>query len=279
MLLITLRFYATGSFLQVVGDFIGIDKSTASRIVYLVSRAIASHHNDFLQMPSTDDEMRQTSNEFYAISRFPTCIGAIDCTHVRIQSPGGNNAETYRNRKGFFSFNVQAVCNAQCMFQDVVCRWPGSSHDANIFANSIVRKRCERGDFKHYLILGDSGYGVKRYLMTPLENPLTRAEILYNESQIRTRNPIERAFGIWKRRFAILSLGIRLKSSKVEAIVIATAILHNIAIMLKDPEPFIQDEDVLQYIDNDILRAEGNGRHALDNARRNQIINEYFAQL
>ncbi|KAK9739323.1 hypothetical protein QE152_g9082 [Popillia japonica] len=43
MLFVTLRFYATG-FLQVVGDFVGIDKATACRIVHKVSRAIASLH-------------------------------------------------------------------------------------------------------------------------------------------------------------------------------------------------------------------------------------------
>lgn len=37
--------------------------------------------------------------------------------------------------------------------------------------------------------------------MTPLLQTHNRAEELYNESQIRTRNVIERVFGVWKRRF------------------------------------------------------------------------------
>lgn len=41
------------------------------------------------------------------IARFPKGIGAIECTHVPLLSPGGNNAEIFRNRKGFFSINVQ----------------------------------------------------------------------------------------------------------------------------------------------------------------------------
>jgi hypothetical protein len=31
----------------------------------------------------------------------PRVIGAIDCTHIRVESPGGPNAEIFRNRKSF----------------------------------------------------------------------------------------------------------------------------------------------------------------------------------
>ncbi|KAK5649564.1 hypothetical protein RI129_000593 [Pyrocoelia pectoralis] len=110
MVFVTLRFYATGSFLQVVGDYVGIDKSTASRIVYKVSRAIASLHNEFIKMPTTEQEKRTTTQQFYNISRFPKCIGALDCTHIKIMSPGEDEPEIYRNRKGFFSVNIQAIC-------------------------------------------------------------------------------------------------------------------------------------------------------------------------
>ncbi|KAJ8942400.1 hypothetical protein NQ314_010078 [Rhamnusium bicolor] len=33
MVLVTLRFLATGSILKIIGDFNGIDKSTASRVI------------------------------------------------------------------------------------------------------------------------------------------------------------------------------------------------------------------------------------------------------
>ncbi|KAI4467159.1 hypothetical protein MML48_2g00020421 [Holotrichia oblita] len=64
-------------------------------------------------------------------------------------------------------------------------------------------------------------------------------EHLFNESQIRTRNPIERCFGIWMRRFPILSTGIKLNYDKVESIVLATAVLHNIARQRNEPEDSI----------------------------------------
>jgi hypothetical protein len=34
-------------------------------------------------------EMERMVEEFYTLARFPRVIGAIDCTLIRIQSPGG----------------------------------------------------------------------------------------------------------------------------------------------------------------------------------------------
>ncbi|KAJ8913125.1 hypothetical protein NQ315_006043 [Exocentrus adspersus] len=250
MLLITLRFFATGSFLQVVGDFIGIDKSTASRIIWKVSQVIARLYREFIRMPSDPEEIKEIRQSFYNIARFPKCIGAVDCTHIRISSPGGIEPEIYRNRKGFFSMNVQAISDATGKFQNVVCRWPGSSHDSTIFNNSHVRAQFENGVYRDEVLVGDSGYGIRSYLITPLTNPNTPAEQLFNESQIRTRNPIERVFGVWKRRFPIVSFGIRVKTEKVEAIAIATAVLHNIAHLLKEPLPpvAVEEEAALDFV-------------------------------
>lgn len=282
MTLLTLRFYATGSFLQVVGDFMGVDKGTASRHIWKVTRAIAGLYPQFVKMPSTQEGLQRESQLFYNISRFPRCIGALDCTHVKIISPGGNNAEIYRNRKGFFSYNVQAVCDASGKFEDVVCRWPGSTHDSLIFSNSNVRAKFERGDFEGYVLVADSGYGVKNYLIPPLDNPNTPAEVLFNEAQIRTRNIIERVFGMWKRRFPILAYGIRLKREKVEALVIATAVLHNITKLMNDPEPPVdlEDQAAINYVNNmDILQQRQDNVLNINNIFRHNLINEYFTGL
>lgn len=282
-MLLTLRYYATGSFLQVVGDFIGIDKGTASRIVWEVTRIIAGLYNEYIKMPSSEEERRTISQGFYNIGQFPKCIGALDCSHIKIASPGGYNAEIYRNRKGFFSYNVQAICDSDCMFENVVCRWPGSTHDATIFANSNIRAHFENRDFGDYLLVGDSGYGIKNYLLTPLLTTETRGEQKYNNSQIRTRNCIERKFGIWKRRFPILAFGIRLKREKVEGVVIATAVLDNIAKILNEPDPIV-DEEIEAAVNfvNDVNVEPYMNIHNIRNINsvvRHQLINNYFELL
>nr|CAI5845979.1 unnamed protein product [Callosobruchus analis] len=170
-------------------------------------------------------ELVKEQNKFYNVARFHRIIGMVDGTHIRIQSPGNENAEVYRNRKSYFSMNVQVVGSADLKFFDVVARWPGSAHDATIFANSTLRARFEKHEydfFKHFLsstyfeivnevnhyFSGDSGYPIRNYFTTPLVNPTTQAERL-TMSLIRTRNGIERMIGLWKRRFPVIAYGIR----------------------------------------------------------------------
>lgn len=236
-LLITLRYYATGSFQAVLGDHINVHKSTVCRIIPRVTRQIASLRNQFIKMPETQPQIRETITDFYRIRRFPCVLGAIDCSHIKIQSPGGNNGELFRNRKGWFSINVQAVCNAHLKFMDIIARWAGSVHDSTIFNDSHLKANLEGGLYPNCHLLGDSGYACKSYLLTPLLNPTTPAEQRYNNAHIKTRTTIERTFGVWKRRFPCLAVGMRLEISKVLEIIVATAVLHNIATDLNDERP------------------------------------------
>ncbi|XP_026319164.1 putative nuclease HARBI1 [Hyposmocoma kahamanoa] len=241
-LLLTLRFYALGTMLLSVADFAGVSKASACRIVYDVSCAIAQLYNKYIYMQTN------TEQDFYEIARFPRVLGALDGTHIRIQSPCSHTGEEFRNRKGYFSLNVQAVCNAKLLFMNVVARWPGSAHDATIFNNSELRAQCESGLYGTKWLLADSAYPLKPYLLTPLLNPQSRGEQLYNVAHIRTRNCIERCFGVWKRRFPVIGLTMRLSLNRIHAVIIATAVLHNICRLHKlddiPPEVEVPNEEV-----------------------------------
>lgn len=278
MMLVALRFFATGSFLIVCGELVGVHYSTASRIVYKVSRAIARLSRRFIKMPRTAEEKAEVKRGFFRIARFPRCIGAIDCTHVRIQRPGGDNeSELYRNRKMFFSINVQVVCDSQLQVRNIVARWYGSAHDSRIFINSRLGMDLQNGMYGNDVLVGDGGYAVNSFMMTPLRNPQTPAEHLYQESQIRTRNPVERCFGILKRRFPVLASGIRLKTNRVEAVIVATAVLHNMALQQNEPLPLVDENQRQQinFVNN--VNAEPVGQ-IHDQARR-VLINNYFRLL
>nr|CAH7735089.1 unnamed protein product [Callosobruchus chinensis] len=236
-ILIFLRLCATGTHLSCIGDFAGVHYSTVSRIALRVGTALARHYHRFVKLPQAVEEISAAQLSFYEKARFPRTVGAIDCTHIRIQSPGGEDADVFRNRKGFFSVNSQIVAGADETILNLVARWPGSAHDMTIFNNSLIRRQFEGGRYPNCLLLGDSGYAAKPYLLTPLLAPDTQAERRYNEAHIRTRNVVERTIGIWKRRFPILAYGCRLKLSTTLTIIVATAVIYNICKQNGEPNP------------------------------------------
>ncbi|KAI8420656.1 hypothetical protein MSG28_007895, partial [Choristoneura fumiferana] len=252
--IVTLRFYATNNTQMSIGDFGGMSTPTSHRIIHQVSAAIASLHKEYIRFPTTHQEIRKEQDSFFHIARFPRVIGAMDCTHIRITSPGGDHAELYRNRKGYFSVNVQTICNANLEITDIVARWPGSSHDSTIFNNSCIKAKFESGHYGNALLLVDGGYATTSYTMPPLENPRTPVEQLYNESQIRTRNPIERCYGVWKRRFPALALGLRTKIDKSLTIIVATAVLHNMLRQRGEANPLDDQELQLPAPWDELLR-------------------------
>jgi nuclease HARBI1 len=288
-LLVALRFYATGTFQLVVGDTFGVSKSTICRTVHRVTRAIAELRDKYVRFPTTAEEQRSIMQLFYGKSRMPGVVGAIDCTHVSIQSPGGEDAEIYRNRKGYFSVNVQLVCDSTGYISDVVARWPGSVHDSTIFDNCRLRALLESGQIEGCLV-GDGGYASRRYMLTPINNPTTRAEKSYNESQILARNCIERANGILKRRFPALKYGLRLHLSNVLPVIVATVVLHNIALLMRDDEPdddqqlheymtAKRTEQLMEWDDNDAAKVAppDTAHHTGANARRLAVIDSHFS--
>ncbi|XP_031558424.1 putative nuclease HARBI1, partial [Actinia tenebrosa] len=84
--LIALRFYASGSFLQVIGDTVGVDKATVSRVVFSVTQALIARRDQFIKWPS-NQEIQEIKNAFFQRGGFPGVIGCVDGTHIRIQAP------------------------------------------------------------------------------------------------------------------------------------------------------------------------------------------------
>lgn len=130
-----------------------MSQSTVSLIVARVSKYIALLMTDHIKFPG-GMALRRTKEEFEKLGhnqRTGRCglfniVGAIDCTHIKINRPRGiEHSEIYRNRKGYFSLNVQAIVGPDMTFYDLVVRWPGSAHDSRIFRNSRVYTQLRSG--------------------------------------------------------------------------------------------------------------------------------------
>ncbi|KAM3850455.1 putative nuclease HARBI1 [Diretmus argenteus] len=239
-LLIALRFYASGSFYQVIGDGMRVQKSAVGFVIHTVSSALASLLNQFVKFPTNQEEIKQVKlNPLYDIARMPNTIAVLDCTHVHIQGPREREWE-YVNSKGRHSINVQLMGNSDLIITNCVVKWPGSVHDARILRESHIFRNFQENP-PDGIILGDSAYPLLPWLMTPFAMATNDAEGRFNCSHGTTRNTIERLNGVLKRRFACLNY-LRVEPQRACNIILACIVLHNIAEKRKD-------EDSLKYQD------------------------------
>ncbi|GFQ97309.1 nuclease HARBI1 [Trichonephila clavata] len=259
--LIALRFYAVACMQLAIADLFDVSQPTVCRVVHRVSEAIASLLPDFIHLPVNREECKTVSRKFFNIARFPKVIGALDGTFVRIISPGGEDAE-----------------------RNVVARWPGSAHDSTVFNNSAACLSLKTNElYRDFHLLGDTGYACEKYLLTPFGNPRTLAEVRYNKSHVLTRNTIERKYGILKRRFPCLSIGLNCNIERVPAIIVACCVLHNLCIRLDDPEPPAdpQIEALVQQLElenDDVTPSfEISSRCPAGFAKRNVIVTNFFS--
>lgn len=93
-----------------------IGQSTISTIIREVCSAIVEAlREEYLRMPSCEDEWRVIANDFGNRWNFHNCIGAMDGKHFKIYPPLKSGSLFY-NYKDSFSIVLLAVVDAQLQF-------------------------------------------------------------------------------------------------------------------------------------------------------------------
>ncbi|XP_049898042.1 putative nuclease HARBI1 [Epinephelus moara] len=249
--LTALGFLATGSFQRELSDRSGISQPSLSAALPAVLDGIIQMTSRYIRFPYTVVEQANSKRQFAAMSGFPNVIGAIDCTHIAIRAPSENEF-VYVNRKNVHTINVQIICDPSMVLTNLVARWPGSTHDSFILAHSGVGNRLQAGAGRDGWLLGDSGYPLRRWLLTPFPNPQSAEERRFNIAHGRARSVVERAIGLLKNRWRCLDAsGGRLlyHPRKVCKIIRACGVLHNLA--LRDAIPLPPDLPPPQHVDPD----------------------------
>ena len=215
---VTLYYLADEGRYRKVANAFGISRAAVSLTIRRVCTVITSNLGPtYIKLPSTEEEVKLSASNFLRCHGFPQCIGAIDGTHVFIKRPTDNPTD-FLNRKNRYSFNVQATCDYRYCFTDVVIKWPGSVHDACIFANSTINKllregkipKCERiivdeMDPVPMCILGDPAYPLLPFLMKEFPGGGNNAQEQFFGFRLSSaRMVIECAFGRLKARFGAL---------------------------------------------------------------------------
>ena len=242
----------SGSACNVTGDRFGVGTSTVHGIILRVCKAIFRVMSYRLAFPA-GQALDNVIQGFCARRSMPNVVGAIDCTHIEIMKPTTVAAKGYFDREKRFSMVLQAIVDSRGRFIDVCAGWPGSVHDARIFANSsfnlaLQEQRILQTPLEPVrpYIIGDAEYALMPQVIVPYPGRNLKV-IKFNFWHSFTRMTVEKAFGRLKAGWRWLGSRVRNRSPKVNPyIIIAACILHNVVEEANEPyTEFEEDDEVM----------------------------------
>ena len=191
--------------------------------------------------------------------KIPQTVGAIDGTHIEIDSPTGDSKIDYFNRKQRYSISTQAVVGGNLKFLDIATGYLGSIHDARILRDSALYIQAERnillteptdvidGYKIRPLLIGDGAYPANTWLVKPFPNNwnLYQKQKKFNKFLSSARVAVKRAFGILKARWRCLLNCLDHSMENLSDVIISCCVLHNICQMKGDS--YIDNDDVLEH--------------------------------
>ena len=244
---ITLNHYAGGHFQRISAWCGGVSQNGARLSLVRVTNALIRRKNMFIFMPDSDTMLR-TAEQMQERFKLPRFAFAVDGCQVKFTSaprglPENKVPQMFWCRKQCYSINVQVTGNEKYIC-DLDVGWPGSTHDARIWNRSQAKRHIELQ--KRFLIAGDSGYPSSENLVKPYstaESANDPQKRLFNQRLSGLRTVMsECLFGVWKARFPILR-NLRTKFDLSQKIVVATAVLFNLARMWEDVDIQEEEED------------------------------------
>ncbi|KAG6511314.1 hypothetical protein ZIOFF_029373 [Zingiber officinale] len=168
----------------------------------------------------------------------------------------------YITRKGIIAVNVLGVCDKDMNFIYALTGWEGSAADARVLRDALTHDDTLKVPRGHYYLC-DNGYANVEGFLTPYRRvryhrdawgnravgPQNYKE-LFNWRHSQARNVIERAFGLLKKRWAILRSPSFYPLKTQNRIILACMLLHNFirSEMPDDPIEEVNDEDIDNFI-------------------------------
>ncbi|XP_044750572.1 protein ALP1-like [Coccinella septempunctata] len=258
----TLRFLASGQSFEDLKFLTAISPQSLGTIIIETCHIINEVLKEYIQVPKTNAEWVNVSDEFERKWNFPNCIGAIDGKHVEIIKPA-DTGSYYFNYKKKFSIVLFALVDANYEFLVAEAGANGRTSDGGVLSNSLFYEKFKNNklnipeygnlpnDFPEpmpFVLVGDDAFPLKRNLMKPYrETKLSNEQIIFNYRLSRARRIVENAFGILASRFRILLNTINLSPEKAARITLTTCYLHNF-LRRKNPSIYLRGSVDLENI-------------------------------
>ena len=128
---------------RVVSKVFGVERSIVSQIVKEFCKTLRKKSSRF-QKQEWRLALQIQKIEIRVDYKIPQTVGAIDGTHVEINSPNGDSKTDYFNRKQRYSISTRAVVGGNLKFLDIATGYPGTIHDARILRDAALYIQAER---------------------------------------------------------------------------------------------------------------------------------------
>ena len=252
---------ATGNAFRTIAKTFAVGKATALHIVHEFCEALSRLSSTFVKFPRTPLELGKAIHLFKEEVKFkiPQAFAAVDGTHIEIQAPNCLSKTDYFSRTKRYTVNTQCIVGANLIFYSVATGYPGSCHDARVWAESRIGKFSVSGALKFPeeiidqvkvkpLLLGDSAYPLSVNLLKPYPflNALTPEEKKFNVILSGARVTVERGIGILKARWRILLKRLDATIENVSDVIITCVVLHNFCQFENDE--FSDDDGILDEL-------------------------------
>ena len=135
-LLIVLNLFRYGKHLRDIETNVGKAHNTIGSWRKQVCKALSMLSAELIQLPVTEEDLKDVADGFarFGRSRMINCVGAIDGTHIKIQSTD----MAYRNYKKFDSINCQVICDHMFYIRHICAGGPGCYSDKTMYTVSGI---------------------------------------------------------------------------------------------------------------------------------------------
>jgi hypothetical protein len=197
----------------------------------------------------THEEQEKIAKGFYAMSGagFKCVVGAIDGLLIWTLMPplflcrmidcGQANFRCHRKDK--YGCNMIAICDHTLRFRWVDMNWPGATSNYMAWITSKLCMDLEDNAVTNVLragmtLVGDNAFVKRLFMAIPLRGIRGGYEDAYNFYHSQLRITIERSFGVFVHRWAILRAPLTIPLLKVAPLIECLVRLHNYCIYEKE---------------------------------------------
>lgn len=270
-------------------DYYQMGESTARLCMSKLCRGIVecdAISEFYLRYPSKHDARRITALH-KRLHGVPGMMGSLDVTKVIWTSCPTAWRGQFEGKEGIPTISLEAVASADLWIWHSAFGFPGTLNDLNIWDQSplfasMIDGTHDELDFPFYIggqefnrlfYLVDGIYPLLARFLPSVKDPTTAVSKHFATLQEAWRKAVERAFGVWKKKFQAIGNKVTLeKRDDIFYLVKATIVMHNMMVEARNADDEVESDSFYETAAPNTSVADGSdGAAGEDNGNGNDM--------